>query len=261
VYAIDPATNQLAATIDIGRFPKDISISDGKVWVASDVQALVWRIDPDSFRVVEIIGLNRPGGFIEATPSEVWVSGGGGVQMIDLTTGTVHDVLIESCHDLAIGEEFVWVTQYHERQVLKIDRVTREVVGTTKLESIPKAIKYGHEMVWVILDVREGVVGIEPETGEITYSNAWRSYTHGLAIAPDRVWFTSGNLFAYYNPYHRSSESLRIENYTPYIAYYAGSLWGVNPEEGQVIRLDLEDLSVQAVIPIGTDLLHIAGGG
>lgn len=46
VYAIDPMTNQVIATIDIGRFPTDIAVAEGNVWVVSDTEGTLWRIDP-----------------------------------------------------------------------------------------------------------------------------------------------------------------------------------------------------------------------
>ena len=260
VHAIDPMTNQVIATIDVGRFPSDIAVADGNVWVVSGTEGTLWRIDPSTFEVVDTINLGGNTLHVAAGQGAVWVTGGLGVRKIDLATGSRYGVVYYRCYDVAIGENAIWVSESQGQQLLKIDPETRGVVATVKLEGKPSEVTYGHGTVWVILSDKDEVVGIDPNTHQVVTTLSSNAFIHGLTVDPTRVWYTHPHALNYYEPATSVSGGFSITNPPARIVFYAGSLWVTSPNEGLVTRINPEDSSVISVIDLGTDPSTIAAG-
>ncbi len=260
VSAIDPMTHQVVATIDVGRFPKDIAVAEGNVWVVSETEGTLWRIDPVTFEVVDTISLGGNTMYVAAGQGAVWVTGGLGVRKIDLTTGTRYGVVYNNCSGVAIGENAIWVGDNQNPQLLKIDPETRRVVATVKLEGKPSEIAYGHGTVWVILSDKNEVVGIDPNTHQVVTTLSSNAFIHGLAVDPTRVWHTHPYALNYYEPASLGSGGFSIANPPAQIEFYAGSLWVSSPNEGLITRINPEDQGVISVIDLGTDPYAIAAG-
>jgi YVTN family beta-propeller protein len=260
VHAIDPMTNQVIATIDVGRFPSDVAVAEGSVWVVSGTEGTLWRIDPSTFEVVDTIALGGNTLHVAAGQGAVWVTGGLGVRKIDLATGTRYGVVYGKCYDVAIGENAIWVSDIQSNQLLEIDPETRRVVATVKLEGKPSEVTYGHGTIWVILSDKDEVVGVDPNTHQVVTTLSSNAFIHGLAVDPDRVWYTHPYALNYYEPASSGSGGFSVTNPPARIVFYAGSLWITSPNEGLVTRINPEDQSVISVIDLGTDPSTIAAG-
>jgi YVTN family beta-propeller protein len=241
VYAIDPMTNQVVATIDVGRFPLGIAVAEGNVWVVSEAQGSLWRIDPITFEVAETIPFNGNTMFAAAGHGVVWVTGGLGLRKIDLNTGTRFDVVDDECYDVAIGENAIWVSQTADQQLLKIDPETNKVVATVKLDGKPTNIAYGHGTVWTILFEKNEVVGIDPNTNQVVRTTSGDGSIHGLAVGPSRVYYTSPRKINYFYPSAAGFSSFPVSNHPWEMVFFAGSLWVTNPDVGLVTRINPED--------------------
>jgi YVTN family beta-propeller protein len=75
VQRIDPATNQVTATIPVGPVPRFLAAGEGGVWTLNQGDGTVSRIDPASNKTVATIGAEVPGGGgdIAAGAGRVWV--------------------------------------------------------------------------------------------------------------------------------------------------------------------------------------------
>jgi len=260
VYAIDTSTNELAATIDIGRFPRDIAVADGRVWVVSETEGLVWRIDPTTLSVVETIHLNGNTLHIDADASRLWVVGGLGLRVVDLASGTRYDAITNRCYDVTIGEHYVWVSQLQDNQLLQVDPATRRVVATVPLDGQPGAVLYAHGYVWTVLADSNELLMIDESSGEIAHSKSIRYAVNGMAAGPERFWYTEHATLYSIEPGAWDSRALPAGGVPSGLAYFAGSLWTTSSAEGVVRRLDAHSGELQAEILIGTDVVGIAGG-
>ncbi len=265
VFVIDPLTNEVAATIDVGRFPADIAAGEGNVWVASETEGVIWRIDPDTFEVAETISMGDNILRIAVGQGSLWASGGLGVRRIDLATGSRHDVVYNRCYDVAIGEEAVWVTQSLDQQVLKIDPATNTVTATVKLDGQPTEIAYGHDYVWVLLSDTSRLVQIDPQSNRVV-STLWLSdLVKTLTIGPDHVWYTGEQGVMYVEPATSRAGNTLPPRPAYGIADYGGSLWITSPNEGIVTRFVppeevLDDPRIEAEIVTGGDPTVIVSG-
>ena len=82
VYRIDPATNQLAATIELGSGPRAIAEHDGRIYVADASRTYV--IDPATNEVVD--SFDRPGVFGHPVAFEsIWYVANDSIRRLDLS--------------------------------------------------------------------------------------------------------------------------------------------------------------------------------
>jgi YVTN family beta-propeller protein len=75
VSRIDPKTNQLVATVEVGVPGPggDIAVGDGAVWVRAS-KVLLSVIDPKTNQVVKRYGPAQGSGAVRAGNGKVWVS-------------------------------------------------------------------------------------------------------------------------------------------------------------------------------------------
>ena len=77
IFKVDPESNTVAATLDVGGSPRFITAGEGALWVVDQRDATVQRIDPESGSVVARIATGEsggPGGDIDAGGGFVWVA-------------------------------------------------------------------------------------------------------------------------------------------------------------------------------------------
>lgn len=124
---IDPGTNEIAETIDLGRPAGAVAVGEGAVWVMVPTEGTILRVDPDTSEVVaEIGGLAQPV-FAAAGEGALWVLSGmwhdftdadGTVTRIDPATNEVVariqvDQRVGNAADITVERGTVWVrTQY-----------------------------------------------------------------------------------------------------------------------------------------------------
>jgi virginiamycin B lyase len=260
VYAIDPNSNDLIATIDVGRFPGDIAVSAGRVWVVSETEGTVWRIDPETLSVVETIRMNGNTLNIDASAEALWVAGGLGVSLVDLNTGSRYGVVTNRCYDITIGGGSVWVSQTQDQQLLQIDPVSRRVVATIKLEGQPVGILFAHGYLWTVLSDPKELLVIDPSSGDVVHTETYRYIVHAMTAGPDRVWYTGPTALYSIEPDSWLGDAFAAASPPGGISYYAGSLWATSPNEGSITRYDPQTGEIQAVIDLATDPGGIAAG-
>ena len=163
VSRIDPATNQVVATIKTVAEPRGIAAGEGGVWVASWGlhESTVVRIDPASNEVVATIKAGKLG----------------------------------ALEGVAISKGAVWVTNFNNGWVLKIDPKTNEIKARIKVGGQPRKIAAGEKALWVIDAAEKEVVRIDPQTDRIVarigLDQGLTSY-NGITVGGGSVWVTNG---------------------------------------------------------------------
>jgi streptogramin lyase len=116
VVRVDPATNQVVKTIELG-FPHDftvrMAVEEKSVWVTRPDEDAVVRIDPSTGRVVDLVRVGRDPRDIVVGAGAVWVASGRDGTVTRIDPGTLDTTVVEiggSLRDLAFGEGAVWVT-------------------------------------------------------------------------------------------------------------------------------------------------------
>lgn len=147
---IDPDTNAVDATIEVGGNPADITAGAGAVWLA-DGRAVV-RLDPAS-GAVERIALRYNATEVTVGAGAVWVSNrlGDSVTKIDLDAATATSAIPVGDDPVGIvaGEGAVWVANGTGRSLSRIDPSTSAVVATIGVGNALEGVALAQELVWV----------------------------------------------------------------------------------------------------------------
>jgi hypothetical protein len=163
VARIDPATNEIVATVPVTGSPFEIAAGEGSVWVTGNSERggdVLHRIDPRTNRVVATTAFPR-----------------------------------DSTSAMAAGKGAVWLVR--SDSLARVDPETTEVVHTIPLEPGPRRHNFdrlavGHGAVWVLalegLDHPGEVLRVDPETHRIAATIPARAL--GMGIGPGGVWIT-----------------------------------------------------------------------
>ena len=127
VWRIDPATNQVVASINLSdSTPIGLIAAFGSVWVGSRGNGVVYRIDPATNAVTKTIKVNDSIGGIGVGPDAIWASGfgDGTIYRIDPATNSVTGSLSTTYLTLGpplVAFDSIWVGALDQDVVLRID--------------------------------------------------------------------------------------------------------------------------------------------
>jgi YVTN family beta-propeller protein len=179
VARIDPATNQVVATIPVGRAPGAMTVAGGVVWVALPGGGL-GRIDPAGSRSTVVPVPRCCAGELAAGEGALWVAnrGDGTLVRVDPGTGRVAARVLlprttgQRPHQVAVGEGAVWVTSASPRRgtanlLWRVDPASSQVTGTldlgpTSAGGIPNSVAAGNGAVWVGGATKGAIVRLAP---------------------------------------------------------------------------------------------------
>jgi YVTN family beta-propeller protein len=179
VVRINPATNEVVATIGVGRAPSGLAAGAGAVWVSRRSDGAVVRIDSASNRVVATIPVGRAPGAMTVAGGVVWVAlAGGGLGRIDPGSNEPTLVPVARCCDgeLAAGEGALWVANRRDGTLVRVDPATGRVAARILLprttEQQPYQVAVGDGAVWVTSAARRGAANllwrVDPVSNQVT---------------------------------------------------------------------------------------------
>lgn len=174
----------------------DVAVTGSSIWVASQRQRAVFKIDRTTLRLVARVRTSAVPVAIAADGEGVWVAGfdksskAGVVMRIDPTHETVSATipLPGIPGDLAAGYGGVWVTVNSQNAVWRIDPATNSVVRTIPVGSSPVAVAVGEGSVWVV-NTKDGTVSrIDPATDKAVATIPVGGSPRDVAAGGGRVW-------------------------------------------------------------------------
>ncbi len=139
----------------------------GVAWVADAASDQVLRIEPEVNRVKEIPVGRFPSSVI-ASEDGVWVSSGnaGTITEIDAETGELRDVSLDCPGDLLTAFGLLWVTNFCEDEVRRIDPESLEIESVAVGDG-PFALTLANGQIWVANSLDNSVSRIDPITNQL----------------------------------------------------------------------------------------------
>jgi streptogramin lyase len=136
-----------------------IAVGEGGVWVLGDpADRRLWRIDPETRRIVATIPLDFAPRSVAAGEGGVWITAqlDDEVVRVDPRTNRVTASIPvgRGASSVAVGVGSVWVASSIDRTIARIDPRTNEVVATVELGAHPEDVTVGDGSVWVAADDR-----------------------------------------------------------------------------------------------------------
>jgi YVTN family beta-propeller protein len=200
---------------------------------------------------IPVFALGRGG---SAAP--IAAAAGDSVAFVD--TGSRHllaDPLVGATPtSMAVGAGAIWVANSDGDSVSRIDPATMGVIQTIQVGNGPSAIATGGGAVWVANSLDGTVSRIDPGTNQVVQQHIGvGNGPVGIVYARGTVWVAdSGDgTIARINAASgkRAGEPLPIA--ATQLAYGAGSLWAVERQTNQVVRIDPETGKAEAPITVG----------
>jgi virginiamycin B lyase len=214
VSRIDPRTNKVAATIQIGDpqvmvaagcgpgsvhsfmyftllnrrcdIPSSLTSDGRSVWAVDNVAPGLDRIDPGTNRVVQHLALDADPFDLAWGYGSLWVSSyfhePRELLRVDPATGqvlaTISDIPLGAT-GLAVGDGAVWVASTYGQLVARVDPGTNRVTATIPVERYPLAVSVGSGAVWVRNEESSSVSRIDPATNRVVATVRGISPTDG----------------------------------------------------------------------------------
>ena len=131
---VDPATDRILASMEVGRDPSDVAIGDDVVWVANRGDDSVWRVDARTRAVQTKTSVGDGPAALAVTDEAVWVANMSArtLMRIDPGTSRVEGAPIslgKEIQDLVASRDSVWVASA-DGTVTRLDAGTGAVIGS-----------------------------------------------------------------------------------------------------------------------------------
>jgi streptogramin lyase len=198
LYKIDTKTKQVVTKIDTGiaepRGETNVVAGAGSVWVPTDADGIISRIDPVTNEITARIEVAPGTFFLAFGEGALWAvaSEGSLLQRIDPATNAVTGSveLGKQPGFLAAGEGAVWVQEQGDGTVAKIDPASLEVIGRTK---VGESLLYGDidaadGKVWLRTTEDQTFVVIDAQSTEILARVGRPEGSGAIRYTPAGIW-------------------------------------------------------------------------
>ncbi len=268
VQRIDPATNEVVATIEVRPAigPQDydpfmVATDGDEIWVLDgldsslDGELTLSRIDPTTNQVVDSFPVQTPEGssidgrFLAVADGALWISdwNNNQVRRVDpVSQAVVATIPVETPGGIVFMADSVWVASRDANRVVRIDPTTNEVVASIATGRFVLGIEPGEDVLWLSAADDEVLQAIDPATNQIVTTLALPAETDGevvsagvIVVEPGAVWVTmlSGNLYRLDPTTNTFTGILSTEGRIDVAA--EGSLWVVSPSGDTIERVNV----------------------
>jgi YVTN family beta-propeller protein len=269
VAVIDPATNEIVASIPVGARPTRIVSGEDGLWVTNFDDRTLSRIDPHARTVVSAPGTAATPAGLAAGEGSVWVANefAGTVTRVDPGTNTIVETIDVGGTPVAVavGAGAVWVADQADGTVVRFDPTTN-ARRAVRVGNGPSDVAIGAGGVWVANGFDSTVSRLDPASGAIVErAIALRFKPARLVTGGGAVWVTGTDAdeVARIDPATNSvSTTIATGDGPTGVAVDRGSVWVADSLGGTVDRIDGRTGRVVRRIVVGAspDGLVVAGG-
>jgi YVTN family beta-propeller protein len=166
--------------------------------------------------------------------------------------------------DIAAGEGAVWLTNYNDATVSRIDPATH-AVQTIPVDSTPSAIAVGAGAVWVANTFSGTVSRIEPDptVERIVQTIPVGNGPSGVAVGYGSVWVTNssdGTLTRIDAVSGKVKHTIGLGGGATDVAAGLKAVWVSDEANGRVLRVDPQTDQVSAIVNVGAGPMAITVG-
>ncbi len=263
VGVIDAGQTGLSAVVTgVGR-PNGVAYGAGAAWVTDSADDLLLRID-SAGQVIDRIPVGRGPAGVTVGDGEVWVANeldgtvsevnpGAGRQVAVIPAGIGPDAI-------AFGYGSVWVANVTSDTLSRIN-ATGAVAATISLGSSPASIAVGDGAVWVTSRETGELLRVDPSGDRVSRAIAIGQSPDGLAIGAGSVWIAdAGGTLTRFSPQTGKVRTIKVGGAPAGVVYADGAVWVANSVSGTVTRIDPRTGATQH-IRVGNEPTHLAAAG
>ena len=199
IHRLDMHTNQIAATIAVGKRPcSGLAAGFGSIWAPSCGDKTISRVDIKSNTVVATVpaGPAESEGGIATSENAVWLvtDPRGRLSRIDPTTNSVSVTIDVPAGSAAViyGDGALWVTTPAKNLLTRLDANTNLVTDTISVGRGPRFETYGAGCVWTLNQGDGTISRVDAKTRKVTATIQVGIPGAGgeIAFGVGRIWAT-----------------------------------------------------------------------
>lgn len=256
---IDPRTNKVAATVQLGVATSDLQSLAGDatgLWVTDWTASTVMRFDPRTLKSITSIGTAGESKGVLVTDRSVWIANtrGGSVERIDPTASKVvgriplGPIGPSGPNWLAEGLGSIWVGVPNNSTVARINEATNTIQATIDVASPASpcgGLAVGTTAVWITSCAGSSFVAqIDPVTNTVVDTIDLGGHGYTFAMVADRPWVSpEGGQIVRLDPIRHVVDRVIAPGagFTGGgdVVVAAGSLWVTDWPANQVLRLPI----------------------
>lgn len=206
LYRISTDNGEVQTIIETGiaepRGETNVVAGAGSVWVPSDAEGKISRINPATNEVIAAIDVIEGTFFLAFGMDALWAVSSGKqlLQKIDPETNAVVGSveLGKQPGFLAAGEGAVWVQEQGDGTVAKVDPESVEILGRTKVGEtlLYGDIDTGDGKVWLRTTEDQTFVAIGADSGEILARIGRPEGSGAVRYTPDGIWTSAHDVLS-----------------------------------------------------------------
>ncbi|HEX4906859.1 MAG TPA: hypothetical protein VFU93_15505 [Acidimicrobiales bacterium] len=262
---IDPRTNDVTASYDVGRGFEGIAVGDGLVWLTGyGSPNRIVAIDADTGAIVHDIPVEFDPWGIELAFGAAWAGGDGELHRIDTATGGTTSYRVgRSAGFVTATATSLWVANPDDTSITELDPDTGRVLQVARLGEHPRSIAVdpsGH--LWVTSFERDALLHVDAESGDVIGRIVVGQAPMSLAVVGDDVWTTTFRQGTVVRVDTRTEEVVGrypVGNRPSSIESAFGSVWVALNQESAVLRLDPGGALRTAAAPWFDDRVAVEG--
>ena len=163
---------------------------------------------------------------------------------------------------VAAGDGAVWVANYNDDTVSRIDQATHSVEETIQGVSTPSGIAVGAGGVWVANTFAGTVSRINPAANRVVATVPVGNGPSGVAVGNDSVWVTnsSDGTLSRIDPVTDTAKTIPLAGGATDVAFGYQAVWVSDEANGQVLRIDPQANQETQPIDVGAGPTAITVG-
>jgi YVTN family beta-propeller protein len=219
------SAGQVIDRIPVGSGPAGVTVGDGEVWVANELDGTVSEVNP-----------------------------GAGTQVATIGVGVGPDAI-------AFGYGSVWVANVTSDSLSRIGAATGQVVATIPLSGAPAGVAVGDGAVWVTTQETGELLRVDPGNDRPSQAIAIGQSPDGLAVGGGSVWVAdTGGTVSRFDPRTGKVRTIKVGGAPADVAYSGGAVWVANSVSGSVSRID-PGAGTTRIIHVGNEPTDLAAVG
>jgi YVTN family beta-propeller protein len=269
VGVIDAEAAGIVGQLTVGARPGAVASGGDYVWVASESDGRLSRIEPRT-REVRSARVGAKAAGVAYGNGSVWVADAGRavVLRVDPETLRVLDTIDVGAGPgpLAHGEGAVWVAHTGEGTVSQIRREGISFSSTSiDVGPSPSALAVGEGAVWVSSERRGLVLRVDPESAVATEAVKVGNQPAGIAVGEGSVWVANrgdGTVSRVDPAANAVSATIPVGSRPTSVAVGPGAVWVANSGDRTIARIDPDALRVVETVNVDSipNALAVSGG-
>ena len=202
---VDPTTNAVSSTLDLGGKPQDVLFAAGAAWVTLPDVGVVVRVDPATGVMTRVQVRGRP-------------------------------------QNLAFGVGTLWVTDPANNSLARIDPAKLAITGDAASGGCPDYVAADDTSVWVQDECKVTMVfRLDPATGKVAGSATVGRDAKGLALTAGGLWVanaTDNTVSQVDVATLASRRTIRVGPAPVTLAVVGSTVWVANSGDNTISRID-----------------------